>query len=430
MPGWAQAQVTGAKSLVLKVYKMADTTTPLLAGALLAALSLAAAAPLPAFAEEAAKPAGEAAAQPAAEHALPAIVVTAATSRNMVDRVMATGTIRAVEEVYAAPLVEGLSIRTLEADVGDTVTTDQVLAVLNDDQLLLQKSQLEATLAKAEAGLAQYQAALAEAQANADEAVRTRDRNAGLVKNGVISTALADQTRAAATAALARVNSAEQAIAVSKADIKVAETQISDIDLRLARTAVKAPVAGVVSARTAKVGAIASGAGQPLFTIIRDNAIELVADLSETDIQKIKVGQTASVTVAGGSESIEGKVRLISPTVDPVTRLGSVHIVVDGKDGARAGMYAGAEIVIRAEEGLALPLSAITTGRDGSFARAVQDGVIKQVKIETGIQDGGFIEIVSGLKAGDLVVAKAGAFVRDGDKIKPILSDETQAASN
>ncbi len=348
----------------------------------------------------------------------------------MVDRVMATGTIRAVEEVYAAPLVEGLSIRTLEADVGDTVTTDQVLAVLNDDQLLLQKSQLEATLAKAEAGLAQYQAALAEAQANADEAVRTRDRNAGLVKNGVISTALADQTRAAATAALARVNSAEQAIAVSKADIKVAETQISDIDLRLARTAVKAPVAGVVSARTAKVGAIASGAGQPLFTIIRDNAIELVADLSETDIQKIKVGQTASVTVAGGSESIEGKVRLISPTVDPVTRLGSVHIVVDGKDGARAGMYAGAEIVIRAEEGLALPLSAITTGRDGSFARAVQDGVVKQVKIETGIQDGGFIEIVSGLKAGDLVVAKAGAFVRDGDKIKPILSDETQAASN
>ncbi len=295
---------------------MADTLNPLLAGALLAALSLALAAPLPARAEETAQQTTE---KPAGEHALPAIVVTAVTSRPMVDRVVATGTIRAVEEVYAAPLVEGLSIRTLQADVGDSVQQDQVLAVLNDDQLVLTKSQLEATLAKAEAGLAQYQAALAEAQANADEAVRTRDRNASLAKSGVVSTAIADQTRAAATAALARVNSAEQAIAVSRADIKVAQTQISDIDLRLARTSVKAPVGGIVAARTAKVGAIASGAGQPLFTIIRDDAIELVADLSETDIQKIKVGQAASVTVAGGTKPIEGKVRLVSPTVDPVT---------------------------------------------------------------------------------------------------------------
>ncbi|SIQ32115.1 HlyD family secretion protein [Rhizobium sp. RU20A] len=416
--------------MVLKVYEMADTLNPLLAGALLAGLSLAAAAPLQALAQDTATPAAETSAQPSAEQALPAIVVSAVTSRKMTDRVLTSGTIRAIEEVFVAPLVEGLSIRSLQADVGDTVAADQVLATLNDDQLVLQKSQLEATLAKAEAGLAQYQAALAEAQANAEEAVRTRDRNAALVKNGIVSTAIADQTRAAATAALARVNSAEQAIAVSKADIKVAETQISDIDLRLARTAVKAPVAGVISARTAKVGAIASGAGQPLFTLIRDNAIELVADLSETDIQKIKVGQPATVTVAGGTTAIEGKVRLVSPTVDPVTRLGAVHIVVSGDQGARAGMYASAEIVIREEEGLALPLSAITSGRDGSFARAVENGVVKQVKIETGIQDGGFIEIVSGLKAGDLVVAKAGAFVRDGDKIKPIRSEETQAASN
>ncbi len=93
-------------------------------------------------------------------------------------------------------------------------------------------------------------------------------------------------------------------------------------------------------------------------------------------------------------------------------------------------MYASADIVIRQEEGLALPLSAVTASRQGSFARAVDDGVVKQVTIETGIQDGGFIEIVSGLKAGDLVVAKAGAFVRDGDKIKPIRSDEAQPASN
>ncbi len=83
-------------------------------------------------------------------------------------------------------------------------------------------------------------------------------------------------------------------------------------------------------------------------------------------------------------------------------------------------MYASAEIVISEANALALPLSAVTTGRNGSTARKVEDNVVKQVKIETGIQDGGFVQVVSGLSAGDMVVAKAGAFVRDGDKIAPV----------
>ncbi len=126
---------------------------------------------------------------------------------------------------------------------------------------------------------------------------------------------------------------------------------------------------------------------------------------------------------------IEGKVRLVSPTVDPVTRLGAVHIVIDDENGARAGMYGSAEIVIREANALALPLSAVTTGRTGSTARKVEDNVVKQVKIETGIQDGGFVQVVSGLHAGDMVVAKAGAFVRDGDKIAPVPAEPAAIAN-
>ncbi|MCK8782179.1 efflux RND transporter periplasmic adaptor subunit [Rhizobium sp. NTR19] len=363
----------------------------------------------------------EPAAPAQAEIKLPSIVVTETVKKPLVDRVISTGTIKPVEEVYVQPLVEGLSIKGLNADVGDEVQADSVLATLNDDALLLQKSQLEANRAKAEAGVAQYQAQVIEAEANLADATRQRDRTKRLSTSGTSTVSQLEQAEALVEVAQARLNAAKQAVAVGQSDIKVVDAQIADIDLKLQRTGVKTPVAGIVSARTAKIGAIASGQGNPLFTVIKDGEIELVADLSESDIRKIKVGQKAMVTVAGGRNKIEGKVRLVSPTVDPTTRLGAVHVVInDDETGARAGMYASAEIIIAEEEGLALPLSAVTTGREGSTARKVEDNVVKQVKIEIGIQDGGFIQVVSGLEAGDLVVAKAGAFVRDGDKIAPV----------
>ncbi|WP_084438020.1 efflux RND transporter periplasmic adaptor subunit [Shinella sp. HZN7] len=358
---------------------------------------------------------------------LPAIVVTAAETRTLVDRVLATGSVQAVEDVYVTPLVDGLSIRTLAADVGDRVEADGTLATLNDDALVLQKSQTEASLAKANAALAQIRAQLVEAKANADEAVRVRDRAQRLVRSGSQSQAAVDQAVAAADAALARVNSAEQAIAVSQADIKVAQSQIDDIDLKLARTAVKSPVAGIVSARTAKVGAIASGGAAPLFTVIRDGEIELKADVSEDGILKLAPGQKATVTLAGGAATLTGTIRLIEPTLDPQSRLGRVYIRFDEPGKARAGMFASAEIVVEEKQGIVLPLSAVTTAGGKTVARKVENGVVTLVPVETGIQDGQVIEIVSGLAAGDEVVAKAGAYVRDGDRVNPVHAVQASA---
>lgn len=379
------------------------------------------AAPLPAQ-DRAEKPA-EAPAQPsAASPKLPSIVVTEAARRHMTDRVIATGTLRPVDEIYVQPLVDGLAIKTINVDVGSEVKADSVLASLNDDDLILQKSQLQANRAKAEAGLAQYKAQVIEAQANLDDARRQRDRTQRLSQSGTSTVSQLEQANAQLQVAEARLNAANQAVAVGQSDIEVVDAQLKDIDLKLARTGIKTPVDGVVSAKNAKVGAIASGAGEPLFTVIKDGSIELVADLSETDIQRTQLGQRANVTVAGSRTAIPGRVRLVSPTVDPTTRLGTVHIVVEDHERARAGMYASAEIIISEADALALPLSAVTAGRSGSTARKVDDNVVKQVKIETGIQDGGFVQILSGLTEGDKVVAKAGAFVRDGDRIAPVMA--------
>ena len=299
---------------------------------------------------------------------------------------------------------------------------------MSEDALILQKSQLQANRAKTEAVGAQLEAQLAEAKANEAEAIRQANRAEKLIKSGAFAVGQAEQLRATATAATARVNSADQAILANKADIKVVDTQLDDIDLKLARTAVKTPVGGVVSVRNAKIGAIAAGAGNPLFTVIRDNAIELKADVAEGDLLKLKAGQRVHMAVAGTATKVDGKVRTVDPVIDAVTRLGSVKVAIDDPANARIGMYASAEVVVSERKVLTLPLTAVNSEKDGFYVRKVVDDRVKMTKVVTGVQDGDFIEIVSGLALDDVVVEKAGAYVRDGDRINPVSPEKT--ASN
>ncbi|MGL4196677.1 MAG: efflux RND transporter periplasmic adaptor subunit, partial [Allorhizobium sp.] len=108
--------------------------------------------------------------------------------------------------------------------------------------------------------------------------------------------------------------------------------------------------------------------------------------------------------------------------------LGSVHIAIDDDAAARSGMYGSAAITVVEAKGIALPLSAITTEGGKTTVRKVSDGTVQMVEIKTGIQDGAFIQVTEGLAEGDKVVAKAGVFVRDGDRINPV--DETSSVSN
>lgn len=351
---------------------------------------------------------------------LPAIIVTEVVNRHLVDRVNATGTIRPVDEVYVQPLVEGLAIDELNVDVSDEVKAGDVLARLQQDSLLLQKSQYQANRAKADAGIAQYQAQVLEAKANLNDAGQQQKRAQTLGRSGSGSVAQVERATASFEIAKARLDAANQAVTVGQSELKVIDAQIADVDLRLSRTEVKAPVSGIISQRNARVGAIASASATPLFTMIKDNALELVADLSESDIQRVRAGMKAKVSLAGERNSVDATVRLVAPTVNTTTRLAAVHLTIDQSGPARSGMSGTASIIISEADALALPLSAVTETRDSAYTRLVDDGVIKQVSIKTGIKDSGFVEVVEGLKSGDQVVEKAGAFVRDGDRINPI----------
>lgn len=388
--------------------------TDILAAVLAAALASGSFA-LPAAAEEA-----EAAESPAP--ALPAISVTEIVSQRLSDRIIASGLIAAVEEVQVAPLVEGQPLESLLVDVGDMVTEGQVLAVLSRTTLDLQKTEAVASLAAARATISQAEAQLVEAQSAAAEAARVVERTAKLRESGTAPQATLDTVNANETGANARVDVAKQGLESARAQLALSEARLENIDLLLSRTEVKAPVAGKIVARNAKIGAIATAAGQPMFVITRDAALELRADVSETDLMRLAPGQKAHMRAVGMTEALNGTVRLVEPTIDPVTRLGRARIQVDQSGDLRTGMFVEAEILAAEREVLAVPVTAIGSTPEGSSVMRVKDGVVERVPVTTGIRDGGLVEVTGGLAAGDLVVLKAGAFVRAGDRINPVVA--------
>lgn len=352
-----------------------------------------------------------------AEVALPAITVAPVTQARIVDRVLATGLVEPAERVDIAPQIEGQAVDALFADIGDRVAEGAVLARLSDDALILQQSQLVASRASAEATVAQAGASVADARATAAEAERVADRTANLRARGTATQAALDQATAAATSARARLAAAEQGLAVATAQLAVIDAQIGDVDLRLRRTQIAAPVAGIVLERNARQGAIASAAGAPMFVLARDGAMELHADVAEADLARLMPGQAVTVRAAGLADPLAGSVRLVEPTVDRATRLGRVRIALPDAAGLRPGLFAEAEIVVAEDDALAVPVTAVA---QGSVLRVDAGGVVERVAVETGVRDGGLVAIRGGLAAGDRIVARAGAFVRPGDRVRPV----------
>lgn len=386
--------------------------------ALLLSFSLVATALAPAAWAETASAATEPAAQ--RQTVLPAITVSAVERREMRERVIATGLVSPVEMVQVAPLIEGQPIEALLADVGDTVQEGQVLARLSKTTLELQKSQFAASLASAKATIAQAEAQMLEARTAADEAQRVNERTSRLKTQGSASQAAADTASANAISATARVTVATQSLEAARAQLALVEAQLANIDLQLSRTEVKAPFSGEISARNAVIGSVASAAGAPMFSIIRDGALELKAEIAEIDLLHLKIGQKANLRLVGTSDVLTGSIRLIEPTIDPVTRLGHARIAIDDPEKVRSGMFVEAEILVAEKTSIAVPVTAVGSAASATTVMKVADGVVQRVDVETGIRDRGWVEIKSGLGLGDQVVTKAGAFVRDGDRINPI----------
>ena len=183
---------------------------------------------------------------------------------------------------------------------------------------------------------------------------------------------------------------------------------------------VQAPVAGLIASSSAAIGAVASGKGEALFSIIARSEYDLVGLVSTQDISKLSVNQTAKIKIVGGGE-IDGKVRRVAPTIEPNSQLGQVFVAVTSSRRLLVNSSARALITTgRSCNNVSVPLTAVLYGTAGTVVQVVRRQRVETRRVEVGLMSAGQVEIKEGLQEGDIVVARAGALLREGDPVRPV----------
>ncbi len=320
------------------------------------------------------------------------VTVTTIDHMNVTRSLEVNGSLRAFDELPLGTETSGIAIRQVLVDEGDHVQAGQLLARFNDDLL--------------KADVVQKQAQLREAVANAAEGTANARRAEELLKSGAISQRDADNRRALAATAEARVGVAEASLAQSQARLRQAD--------------IRAPANGVISWRGAREGAVMSAGGPELFRLLRDGRLELAAELVERDLPSIKPGQKVMLGVDGpnGSKTVDGTVRLVSPVVDPKTRLGLVRIDVPTDSDLRPGMFLRGRIAIGSVEGLVVPEPAVVYQSAKPVIFVVDDqSKVSIRRVETGERQNGMIAISGQVNQGEKVVLIGAGYLKDGDKV-------------
>lgn len=337
--------------------------------------------------------------------ATPALTVTTAqpSTATLPLRLGANGNVAAWQEAIIGSESGGLRLTEVKVNVGDVVEKGDVLAVFSADTV--------------NADVAQARAALEEAQANAAEAAANAKRGEALRASGAMSEQQVAQYVTAANTAAARV--------------AAARATLTQQQLRLKYTKVVAPDSGVISARSATVGAVV-GVGTELFRLIRQGRLEWRAEVTAADIGRIKPGTRAVVKAANGAE-VSGKVRMVAPTVDPQTRTALVYVdlppAMRADTPLKAGMFAGGQFELGESSALTVPQQAIAV-RDGFnyVFRLNPDNRVSQLKIDTGRRLGERIEVVKGLAPDARIVVSGAGFLNDGDLVKNVPAQATAPA--
>jgi HlyD family secretion protein len=353
----------------------------------------------------------------AAEPPPMAVATIVAGRAEIVDSVLVDGTLVAREEVLVGPQIDGLRIVEILAEEGDRVAAGQVLARLDRSALEVQLAQNDASLARAQAAIGQARSQIVQAEATNEEAASTLERAQSLARTGIASAQTLEQRVAAARGAAARLAAARDALAVAEAERRQVEAQRRDTELRLARTEIRAPQPGQVSRRTGRLGAIAGMGGDALFRIVAGGEIELEAEIPESRLAALAVGQPVHVELTGAAP-VAGRVRLVPAEVDRVTRLGRMRVALAPAPGLSVGRFARGTIETGRREAIILPLSAVRLERDGASVQMVIDGRVRQRPVALGSTVAGRVEIREGLAVGDILVLRAGAFLRDGDAVR------------
>jgi HlyD family secretion protein len=330
----------------------------------------------------------------AAVSAIPTVSVTEVGVSAVPSTVSIIGTIAARYDMPIGVEGDGGRVTSVYVEAGDHVKQGQVLAHLNNSVLEPQVTNLEAALdqARAEAELAdaEYQRARAVGSSGALSAEETQRRKSSAV-----------------TAA---------------AHVKVATAQLAEARARLARADVRAPADGIILTRTVEVGQTAMPGGEALFRLSKDGETELRGQVAEQDLSLLKVGQIVDVKLTGTTKVYQGRIRLLGAVIDPATRLGTAKVALTPDPNLRPGAFARAEVTVSNAERAVLPQTAVLNDDKGSYVLVVNSqGKVERRSVRvTGMVPSG-VTIAEGIGPKDQIVTTAGAFLQEGETVKPVL---------
>ncbi len=328
----------------------------------------------------------------------PTVTVTRVVQRPMAESVTASGLLVPREEAAVGAEVGGYLVGKVLVEEGALVSAGQELARL-DPGLLLAK------IDQAKAGVAQALAIAEQARGEADR-VETFDAR------GVMSIEQVAARRFQA-------KTAEAAVAVARA-------QLEDFLSQQRRLVVRAPVAGIVLQRMVRPGDVAS-LGEPMFTLARDALIELDAEVPEDVLAGIALDDGATVSLPSGG-TVEGKVRLISPRIDPLTKLGRVRVSLAPHPQLRVGGYARATFSRTGKPVAAIEAKAVQWEASGPRLIAIDDNNrVQLVQVRTGARDAGFVALEQGPPVGTRVALGSGVALLEGDRVHPVEPDQAAA---
>lgn len=320
-------------------------------------------------------------------------VTVVVPGRDSVERtIAATGTLAARREMPVGVAGEGGQVTRVLVEPGDWVSAGQVLATIDRSVQTQSNAQLAAQInvARADARLAQQE--LERAQA--------------LVERGFVSKADVERRVATRDAAVARVRVAEAALRESRA--------------RTGRLDIRAPAAGLVLTRDVEPGQVVSAGSGVLFRLARGGEMELLAQLSESDLAVVPVGAPAFVTPVGTAQRFTGQVWQIAPVINQESRQGVARVALAYNEALRPGGFASVDIVAGAQQAPVLPESAILSDEKGNYVYIVgADNKVQRRAVKTGAVTPSGIAVVAGLQGNERVVLRAGGFLNPGETVRP-----------
>jgi len=364
----------------------------------------------------------------AQEQALPRVEVIQVRRSSRDSELELPGNIQAVTE---APLLARASgyVQRRMVDIGDRVTFGQPLAEIEAPELDAQVRQATATLQQAHAALDQALANYEQGKSDMEFARVTAERWSNLSKGGIVSRQDNDQYQTQYQSRVANVKALEKAIAVQRSNIAASEANLFRLQETEAFRIVKAPFDGVITLRNVDVGTLVSSGSTLLFRIAQQGTVRTYVNVPQVNTGSVRAGQPAKLFVSNlPGREFTGTIARTAGALDPTSRTLLVEVHVPNPEGLLLpGMYAQVRLSsARSNPPMLIPNDALLVRADGTTVALLrQDHTVHLQKVDVGRDYGDRIEIIRGLREGDIIIPNPGDIAREGVEVNPVRTTES-----